>query len=166
MRQATVVSILRRFSFPILLVIMIVLLAIFGNIGIQKDTVESDEVQNSNEATGQSAGSTSSASEEDSKSDKKENKKKFSSKVKVSIHTSTSNNETNGSANVEVTKDGEKSIIHESFDGGSVKIDIEGGEIDIEEDGDGHIEVDFDSRTRTKTENESSIEQDIEEESD
>ena len=89
-----------------------------------------------------------------------------STKIHISVNSSSTNGETTGSAEIEVTNNGNiidfSDIFEDCFADGNIKIKIGYTKIDCKSD-DGNFEVDWDSKFKQKEQNDFSSKTDIDE---
>ena len=171
MRQASLISIVRKYSYSILLVTLFILLAAIASFQSREVRVQGEETETKTEATGllseteSSEGNTSSSGSINNDSNSNSDQSSNSTKLKVSIITSTTNGETTGSTEVKVTTNGFtqdfSEILDECLTNGKIKISMEDTKIKCKSE-DGSLEIDWSSKTDQNTKNESSFEQEIE----
>lgn len=89
-----------------------------------------------------------------------------STRIHISVNSHSTNGETTGSAELEITNNGNSfdfsDVFEECFSDGNIKIKIGGTKIDCESE-DGNFEVDWNSKFKQKEENEYSSEINIDE---
>ena len=94
-----------------------------------------------------------------------DDQKSSSTKVRISVNSTNTNGETSGSANVEVTTNGQtqnfSDAVQACLDGADISIKIDDNKISCEGDDD-KVEIKWKSSNNQKSKNETSVEQNIE----
>ena len=158
MRQASLISIVRKYSYSILLVTLFILLAAIASFQSREVRVQGEETETKTatktEATGQSSGMENTSENNNNSGDTSTKRQSTNNtKVKVSIKTSMVNGETTGSASIQVTQNGETTAFSEEFnetvDGCDFNINVTNGEFEFD--------CEFDQKTKNEVKTSTSI---------
>ena len=160
MRQMLNTTFVRRYTYSLLLSLIVILLVLFGSSQNEESKIKSEETQKNEVATGLSQGTNlvNDVSVSNSSSEAQE-QSSTSTKVKIKINSSTQNGDTTGSSEVTVTQDGQTTTLSEPIDEAgndcNFDININNGEFDFDCDFDQDSENETEINQRIKIKQES-----------
>ena len=160
MRQVINTTVIRRYTYPLLLSLIVILLVLFGSSQNEQVKIKAEETQKSGAATGlyQVANSVNDVSVSNGSSDAQE-QSSTSTKVKIKINSSTQNGNTCESSEITVTQYGQTTTLSEPIDEAgndcNFDININNGEFDFDCDFDQDSENETEINQRIKIKQES-----------
>ena len=159
MRQVLNTTVIRRYTYPLLLSLIVILLVLFGSSQNEESKIKSEETQKNEVATGllNTNENTTEVSNPDSATsngtdENDSSSTRFSLSIKASSNTTDESSSNSVTVNTQINGQEFGNIFDECLEKGEVEIDEDGTEVECEFEN-GSLKVNFESDSNTSSKN-------------